>query len=287
MQNLAEDMKRGGGGLAITQTDMGAYKVGENIATAPGKVDLPQRVFELLQYAPSTETVHETPLLIFPPWINKFYILDLQPKNSMIRWLTEPGLHGVPRLLGQSRREHGRALVRGLHARGRLRGACKPCEDATGVEHMNTVGYCIGGTLLAATLAHMAKTGDDAHPAATFFAAQSRLQMRRRSAASSPTKLASNISKTRWKTAAACSTRQTMADTFNALRSNDLIWNYVVDNYYMGKQPPPFDLLYWNADQTRMPAALHLFYLRKFYRDNALAEGQAHAARRKASNSAT
>ena len=152
---------------------------------------------------------------------------------------------------------------------------------------MNTVGYCIGGTLLAATLAHMAKPGDERIQSATFFAIASRLHTSPATCTSSPTKPASNISKTRWMQPAACSTRNTMADTFNSLRANDLIWNYVVDNYYIGKQPPPFDLLYWNADQTRMPKALHLFYLRNFYSDNALTEGQAHAARRNISRSRT
>jgi polyhydroxyalkanoate synthase subunit PhaC len=273
VENLAEDMKRGkGGALAISQTDLDAYKVGENVATSPGKVVFRNRVFELIQYAPTTENVHEVPLLIFPPWINKFYILDLQPKNSMIKWLSDQG-HTVFLVSwvnpGEDMAEVGFEdyLREGVYA------AVEAVTKAANVERMNTVGYCVGGTLLAAALAHMAKKGDERIQSATFFASQADFK-----AAGDLLVFSDDAGikflEEKMDQAGGVLDAQTMADTFNSLRSNDLIWNYVVDNYYIGKQPPPFDLLYWNADQTRMPKALHLFYLRQFYRDNALSEGK-------------
>ncbi|MBI3438462.1 MAG: class I poly(R)-hydroxyalkanoic acid synthase [Proteobacteria bacterium] len=273
VNNLAADMKRGhSGALAISQTDLSAYKVGENIATAPGKVVFRNRVFELIQYSPSTETVHKTPLLIFPPWINKFYILDLQPKNSMIRWLSKQG-YTVFLVSWVNPDESMQSVSFEDYMREGVYAAVQAVQDATGAEHVSTVGYCVGGTLLAATLAHMAKTGDDRISAATFFAAQADFKC-----AGDLLVFADEAGiqylADKMEAEGGVLDAQTMADTFNALRSNDLIWNYVVDNYYIGKQPPPFDLLYWNADQTRMPAALHLYYLRNFYRDNALSEGK-------------
>jgi polyhydroxyalkanoate synthase len=272
VQNLAQDLKRGKGMLAISQTDLDAYKVGENVATSPGKVIFRNRVFELIQYAPTTEKVHEVPLLIFPPWINKFYILDLQPKNSMIKWLTDQG-HTVFLVSWVNPDEDMSDVSFEDYMREGVYAAVQAVADATCVERMNTVGYCVGGTLLAATLAHMAKAGDQRIQSATFFASQADFKC-----AGDLLVFADEPSikflETKMEQAGGVLDAQTMADTFNALRSNDLIWNYVVDNYYIGKQPPPFDLLYWNADQTRMPKALHLFYLRKFYRDNALTEGK-------------
>jgi poly[(R)-3-hydroxyalkanoate] polymerase subunit PhaC len=272
MENLAADMKRGHGMLAISQTDLDAYKVGENVATTPGKVVFRNRVFELIQYAPTTENVHEVPLLIFPPWINKFYILDLQPKNSMIKWLTDqgytvflvswvnPGEDMAEASFEDYLREGGYAAV-------------QAALDAAGAERVNTVGYCVGGTLLAALLAHMAKTGDERVQSATFFASQADFKCAGDLLVFSD-EAGIQFLEEKMDEHGGVLDAQTMADTFNALRSNDLIWNYVVDNYYIGKQPPAFDLLYWNADQTRMPKSLHLFYLRKFYRDNAFAEGK-------------
>jgi polyhydroxyalkanoate synthase len=272
VENLAEDLKRGKGALAISQTDLDAYKVGENVATSPGKVVFRNRVFELIQYAPTTEKVHEVPLLIFPPWINKFYILDLQPKNSMIKWLTDQG-HTVFLVSwvnpGEDMAEVGFEdyMQEGIYA------AVEAVTKAASVDRMNTVGYCVGGTLLAATLAHMAKQGDERIQSATFFASQADFKLAGDLLVFSD-EAGIKFLEDKMDQAGGVLDAQTMADTFNSLRSNDLIWNYVVDNYYIGKQPPPFDLLYWNADQTRMPKALHLFYLRQFYRDNALSEGK-------------
>ncbi|GAM99454.1 polyhydroxyalkanoic acid synthase [alpha proteobacterium U9-1i] len=272
IENLAEDLKRGQGVLSISQTDLDAFKLGENIATAPGKVVFRNRVFELIQYSPTTESVHEVPLLIFPPWINKFYIMDLQPKNSMIRWLVARG-HTVFLVSWVNPDEDMADATFEDYMREGCYAAVEAVAKAANVNRMNTVGYCIGGTLLASTLAHMAKNGDERIQSATFFASQTDF------------KLAGDLLifsddagikylEDKMDAHGGVLDANTMASTFNSLRSNDLIWNYVVDNYYMGKHPPPFDLLSWNADQTRMPKALHLFYLRKFYRDNALAEGK-------------
>lgn len=272
IDNLAEDLKRGKGMLAISQTDLDAFKVGENVATTPGKVVFRNRVFELLQYNPTTEKVREVPLLIFPPWINKFYILDLQPKNSMIRWLLDQG-HTVFLVSWVNPDEDMAEVTFEDYMREGVYAAVEAVTQAAKIDRMNTVGYCVGGTLLAATLAHMAKKGDTRIQSATFFASQADFK------AAGDLLVFSDETGIRFledkmDQHGGVLDAQTMADTFNSLRSNDLIWNYVVDNYYIGKHPPPFDLLYWNADQTRMPKALHLFYLRKFYRDNALSEGK-------------
>ncbi len=272
VENLAADLKRGHGALAISQTDLDAYKLGENVATTPGKVIFRNRVFELIQYAPATATVHEAPLLIFPPWINKFYILDLQPKNSMIKWLVEQG-HTVFLVSWVNPGEDMAEVSFEDYMREGIYAAVDAVTKAAGVDRINTVGYCVGGTLLAATLAHMAKLGDQRIQSATFFASQSDFKCAGDLLVFSD-EAGIKFLEDKMDQHGGVLDAQTMADTFNALRSNDLVWNYVVDNYYIGKQPPPFDLLYWNADQTRMPKALHLFYLRKFYRDNALSEGE-------------
>jgi len=272
VENLAGDLKRGHGALAISQTDLDAYKVGVNIAASPGKVVFRNRVFELIQYTPSTETVHKIPLLIFPPWINKFYIMDLQPKNSLIKWLVDQG-HTVFLVSWVNPGEDMADATFEDYMREGVFEAVEAACEAADVERVNAVGYCIGGTLLSACLAYMAKKHDDRIQSATFFAAQADFKCAGDLLVFSDENSIKFLEE-KMDQAGGVLDAQTMADTFNSLRSNDLIWSYVVDNYYIGKQPPPFDLLYWNADQTRMPKALHLFYLRKFYRDNALSEGK-------------
>ncbi|MBC7769424.1 MAG: class I poly(R)-hydroxyalkanoic acid synthase [Phycisphaerales bacterium] len=272
MDNLAQDLKRGDGMLAISQTDLDAFQVGVNVATTPGKVVFRNRVFELLQYNATTEQVHEAPLLIFPPWINKFYILDLQPKNSMIKWLCDQG-HTVFLVSWVNPGEDMAEVTFEDYMREGIYAAVDAVQQGAGVDRLNTVGYCVGGTLLAATLAHMAKTGDERIQSATFFASQADFKSAGDLLVFSDEQ-GIKFLEDKMDHHGGVLDAQTMADTFNSLRSNDLVWNYVVDNYYIGKQPPPFDLLFWNADQTRMPKALHLFYLRKFYRDNALSTGK-------------
>jgi polyhydroxyalkanoate synthase len=272
VENFAADLKRGGGMLAIRQTDLDAFKVGENIATTPGKVVYRNRLIELLHYAPTTETVFKTPLLIFPPWINKFYIMDLQLKNSLIKWLVAQG-HTVFVASWVNPNAELAELTFEDYMRDGVFAAVDAVERATDENRVNTVGYCIGGTLLATTLAYMARKKDARIQSATFFAAQTDFKLAGELLvfADDPT---IDYIEDRIESKGGFLDAQAMADTFNSLRANDLIWNYVVENYYMGNNPPPFDLLFWNSDQTRMPHALHMFYLRRMYQDNALAEGE-------------
>ncbi len=272
MENFLADMERGGGQLKISQADLSKFKVGENVATAPGKVVFRNALFELLQFDPSTLQVHDIPLLIFPPWINKFYILDLRPENSMIRWLSSQGftvfvvswVNPGPDLAEKTFEDY---MIEGVYE------AVAAVLKQTGAPKLNAVGYCIAGTLLSCTLAHMAAKGDDRIASATFFAAQQDFSE------SGDLRLFTSegwlqVVEGRMDDAGGVLPSASMADTFNALRANDLIWSSFVNNYLLGKDPKPFDLLFWNADQTRMPKALHLFYLRHFYQANDLAEGR-------------
>ncbi len=272
LENLLRDMERGGGTLSISQTDMSKFAVGENIAVSPGKVVFRNELIELLQFDPRTEEVYERPLLIFPPWINKFYILDLRQDNSFIKWAAEQGytvfvVSWVNPDVGLARKSFEDYMREGII------GALDAVEEAAGVSEINTIGYCIGGTLLSAALAYLAQTGDSRIKSATFFAAQADfseagdLQVfiddRQLEALEKQIEAAGGVLE-----------GSKMATTFNMLRANDLIWSFVINNYMLGKDPFPFDLLYWNADTTRMPRATHLFYLREFYRENKFSKGE-------------
>lgn len=267
LQNLLDDLERGKGRLAIKMTDMEAFKIGENIAVTPGKVVYQNDLIQLIQYDPATPKVKRRPLLIIPPWINKFYILDLRPKNSFIRWAVEQG-HTVfviswvnpdERLAQKSFEDY---MFEGPLA------ALDAIELATGEREVNVIGYCLGGTLLACTLAYMTAKGDDRFKSATYlvtmvdFAEAGELSVfidEEQLAALEERMRKSGYLK-----------GSEMATTFNMLRANDLIWSFVVNNYLLGKDPFPFDLLYWNADSTRMPYAMHSFYLRNMYQENRL-----------------
>jgi polyhydroxyalkanoate synthase len=272
MENFAADLERGGGQLAISQTDLDKFKVGENVATAPGKVVFQNELLQLLQFNPATETVFEIPLVIFPPWINKYYIMDLRPENSLIRWLTAQGftvfvaswVNPDASLADKTFEDY---LIDGVYA------ATEQAMIQCGTKTVNAVGYCIAGTLLSCALAHMAAKGDKRVASATFFAAQQDFSEAGDLMLFTDNAWLADLEQ-RIDQAGGFLPSQSMADTFNMLRSNDLIWSFFVSNYLMGKEPRPFDLLFWNHDQTRMPKALHLFYLRNFYRDNALARGQ-------------
>jgi polyhydroxyalkanoate synthase len=272
MENFATDLARGGGHLSISQTDLAQFKVGENVAAAPGKVIFQNEIIQILQFSAATESVFEIPLLIFPPWINKFYILDLRPENSMIRWLSAQGftvfvtswVNPDGRLADKTFEDY---LNEGIYA------GIEAVTRQTGTKTVNTVGYCIGGTLLSCALAHMAAKGDKRVDSATFFAAQQDFSEAGDLLLFSNEDWLKDLEK-KMDAGGGVLAGQTMADTFNALRANDLIWSFFVSNYLMGKEPKPFDLLFWNSDQTRMPRALHLYYLRKFYQENALARGQ-------------
>ena len=272
MENFAADLGRGGGQLAISQTDLTQFEVGRNVAVTPGKVVFQNELFQLLQFDPTTEEVFERPLLIFPPWINKYYILDLRAENSMVRWLTEQGftvflvswVNPDPKLAHKSFEDY---MLGGAYV------AVEKALEQAGTDRLNVVGYCIAGTMMSCTLAHMAAKGDDRVASTTFFAAQQDFSE------SGDLKM---FTEEDWLRVVEVSMEKSggvlpgssMAGTFNALRANDLIWSFFVNNYLMGKDPRPFDLLYWNSDQTRMPRALHLFYLREFYQKNMLAEGK-------------
>ena len=272
MENFAADLERGGGQLSIAQTDYEMFKIGENVATAPGKVVFRNEIIELLQFSPTTESVCEIPLVIFPPWINKFYILDLRPENSMIRWLSSQGItvfvaswvNPTAELADRTFEDYMRE---GIYA------GTQAAMDQCGVDRVNTVGYCIGGTLLSSTLAHMASKNDMRIASATFFAAQQDFSEAGDLLLFTNEEWLKDLEK-KMDEGGGVLSGQTMADTFNALRANDLIWSFFVSNYLMGKEPKPFDLLFWNSDQTRMPRTLHLYYLRKFYGENALAKGE-------------
>ena len=273
LKNLLADLERGKGRLAIKMTDTEAFEVGHNVAVAKGKVVFRNDLMELLQYDPSTKTVAERPLLIMPPWINKYYILDLRPENSFIQWAVDQG-HTVfviswvnpdARLADKTFDDY---MVEGpLKALDAIR-------DAAGETKVNVVGYCLGGTLLACTLAWMAAQGagkgDDRIASATFFTALVDFKNAGELAVFIDEKQLASIENKMQERGYLEGAE--MASTFNMMRGNDLIWSFVVNNYLLGKDPFPFDLLYWNADATRMPAAMHSFYLRKMYLENKLVE---------------
>jgi polyhydroxyalkanoate synthase len=271
LDNLLEDIDRGDGQLSIRQS-ADAFTPGKNIAITPGKVIFRNELLELLQYDPTTAEVYERPLLIFPPWINKFYILDLRPENSFIKWLVAQGytvfvaswVNPDKRLAMKSFEDYMRE---GIFA------ALDAVEEATGVRDPNVVGYCIGGTLLGATLAYMAAKNDDRVHSATFWAAQVDF-----SEAGDLTVFVDEAQlealQQQMTASGGVLEGKKMASTFNMLRANDLIWSFVINNYMLGKQPMPFDLLYWNSDTTRMPENVHLFYLRECYKNNSLAQGK-------------
>jgi polyhydroxyalkanoate synthase len=269
LQNLLGDLERGKGRLNIRQTDMDAFKVGGNVATSPGKVVYQNDIIQLIQYAPATEEVYEIPLLIVPPWINKFYILDLKPENSFIKWATEQG-YTVFVVSWVNPDEHLSKMVFEDYMKQGPLAALDAIEKATGQRKASAIGYCIGGTLMAATLAYMAARGDDRIAACTFFTAQVDF--------SEPGELGVFIDEDQLASVEEMMGKKgylegsEMATTFNMLRANDLIWSFVVNNYLMGKDPFPFDLLYWNADATRMPAAMHSYYLRNMYQKNLLSQ---------------
>jgi poly[(R)-3-hydroxyalkanoate] polymerase subunit PhaC len=267
LSNLLEDLERGKGKLSIKMTDLEAFRLGENIAVTPGKVIYQNDLLQLLQYDPTTEEVHRRPLLIIPPWINKYYILDLREKNSFIKWAAGEG-HTVfviswvnpgERLAAKTFEDY---MLEGPLA------ALDAIKRATGQDEVNVIGYCLGGTLLAATLAYMAVKGDERVKSATFLATMVDF--------AEPGELGVFIDEEQLSSLEEAMRQKgylegsAMATTFNMLRANDLIWSFVVNNYLLGKDPFPFDLLYWNADATRMPAAMHSFYLRKMYQENQL-----------------
>ena len=271
MHMLSEDIKAGQGVLKIRQSDPSMFDVGKNLATTPGKVVFQNELMQLIQYQATTKDTLKLPLLIVPPWINKFYILDLAPEKSFIKWCVDQGItvfviswvNPDARLASKSFEEYMREGVIT---------AINTVEAITGEKQLNAIGYCVGGTLLAITLAYFAAKKQNRVKSATLFTAQvdftyagdlmvfvdeERIRQ-----------LETHMKEQGYLEASR------MANTFNMLRSNDLIWPYIINNYMRGKKPLPFDILYWNSDATRMPAANHSFYLRNCYLDNKLTKGE-------------
>jgi polyhydroxyalkanoate synthase len=267
LRNLSRDLARGEGTLAITHTAPDAFALGTDLAATPGKVVFRNELIELIQYAPAGAKAFRRPLVIVPPPINKYYILDLRPANSMVRWLVENG-HTVfvvswvnpDRRLAAKRFED--YVLDGVIA------ATDAARRATGERTLNAVGYCLGGTLLACALAYLGAKGDRRIASATFFAAQVDF--------ANPGELALFIDEAQLAALEASMAEKGflegryMSEVFNLLRANDLIWAFVVNNYMLGKAPEPFDFLYWNGDATRLPAEMHRFYLRTMYQQNLL-----------------
>jgi polyhydroxyalkanoate synthase len=271
MHMLAEDIAAGGGELKIRQSDAASFEVGRNLATTPGKVIFQNELMQLIQYTPATEKVLAIPLLIVPPWINKFYVLDLNPEKSFIKWAVE---QGVTVFVISWVNPDERLSEKGFDAymrEGPL-AALDVVQAITGAKTVHTAGYCVGGTLLAITLAYMAATRDARIASATFFATQVDFTF----AGDLKVFVDEDQIETLERRMAAVGYLEgaRMAKAFNMLRSHELIWPYVINNYLKGKQPLPFDLLYWNSDATRMPAANHSFYLRNCYLENNLTKGR-------------
>lgn len=272
MEHLLEDIERGHGHIQIQQTDMSAFRLGENVATTPGKVVYQNDLMQLIQYEPTTEKVHKRPLVIFPPWINKYYILDLTPDKSLVKWCLDKGytvfvaswVNPDARLALKTFEDY---MFEGVYA------ALDAVEKATGEKEVNAVGYCIGGTLLASSLAHMAARKDTRIKSATFLVTQVDFTEAGELKVFIDEEQISDIER-QMHDKGGYLKGSTMASTFNMLRSNDLIWNYVVNNYMLGREPMPFDILFWNSDATRLPSAMHVFYLRECYLENKLAEGR-------------
>src|SRR5712672_2561861 len=270
MKMLAEDIEAGHGTLRIRQSDPANLVVGVNMATTPGKVIFQNELMQLIQYTPTTETVLRTPLLIVPPWINKFYILDLRPEKSFIKWCVDQGLTVFVISWVNPGKELGSKTFADYMMEGPLT-AMDVIEKVTGEMKVHTAGYCVGGTLLASTLAWLAEKRRVRVTSATFFAAQVDFTHAGDLLVFVDEDQISTLE--REMEASGVLEGSKMAMAFNMLRSNDLIWSYVVSNYLKGQSPSAFDLLHWNSDATRMPAANHSYYLRNCYLENRLSTG--------------
>ncbi|MDR2880619.1 MAG: class I poly(R)-hydroxyalkanoic acid synthase, partial [Azoarcus sp.] len=269
LNNLLRDIEEGNGNLRVRMTDTTAFELGKNVATSPGKVVFQTDMMQLIQYQPSTAKVYKRPVLIVPPWINKFYILDLREKNSFIKWLVEQGqtvfviswVNPDERLAEKTFDSY---MKEGIFA------AIDAIEKQTGEKDVNAIGYCLGGTLLAVTLAYLAAKKQKRIASATFLTTLTDFSDPGELGVFIDEEQVTNLEKKMFQRGFLEGSE--MAGTFNMLRSNDLVWSFVVNNYLMGRNPFPFDLLYWNSDSTRLPAKMHSFYLRKMYMENKLVE---------------
>ncbi|EHS49648.1 poly(R)-hydroxyalkanoic acid synthase, class I [Rhizobium sp. PDO1-076] len=271
MQMLAEDIAAGKGELRIRQTDTSKFAVGENMAITPGKVIAQSDICEVIQYAPATDTVLKRPLLICPPWINKFYILDLNPQKSFIKWCVEQG-HTVFVISWVNPDERHADKDWEAYIREGIDFALDTIEKATGEKKVNAIGYCVGGTLLAAALALHAQEKDSRIASATLFTTQVDFTYAGDLKVFVDEEQLKGVEDRMRETGYLDGSK--MASAFSMLRASELIWPYFVNNYLKGQDPMPFDLLYWNSDSTRMAAANHSFYLRNCYLNNTLSQGQ-------------
>jgi polyhydroxyalkanoate synthase len=271
MMHFVEDLGQSKDLLRISQTDLSAFEIGRNLAVTPGKVVFQNDLIQLIQYAPTTDEVYERPLLVVPPWINKYYILDLVPEKSFVKWAVAQGftvflVSWVNPDIKLAQKTFEDYMREGIF------GAVEAVIRQTGSPKINALGYCVGGTLLASALAYMAAKNDNRIASASFLAAQVDF--------SEAGDLLVFIDDAQLNSLEEMMAEQgyldgsRMAAVFNMLRPRDLIWPYVINNYLLGKKPFPFDLLFWNADSTRLPAANHAFYLREFYHLNRLAKGE-------------
>ncbi|MBU0653686.1 MAG: class I poly(R)-hydroxyalkanoic acid synthase [Gammaproteobacteria bacterium] len=266
MQNLLDDFQDGQ--LRIRMTDMKAFELGRDIATTPGKVVFQNELLELIQYTPTTDKVRQRPVLIVPPWINKYYILDLREKNSFVKWSVAQG-NTVFMISWVNPDSQHRKLSFEDYMQAAI-AAMDAVEAATGERDLNLIGYCLGGTLTAATLAYLKACGDERVKSATFFTTLLDF--------AEPGEIGVFLSEKQINSLEKRMDKQGYLDgkdmgaAFNMLRSNDLIWSFFINLYLLGNDPMPFDLLYWNSDSTRMPAAMHSFYLRNMYLNNNLSK---------------
>ena len=271
MKKLAEDIQSGKGDLRIRQTDMTKFKVGENMAVTPGKVIAEDDLCQIIQYDAATDEVLKRPLLIVPPWINKFYVLDLNPQKSFIKWCVEQG-HTVFVVSWVNPDERHAEKDWTDYGREGIEFALDTITKATGEKEVNAIGYCVGGTLLAATLALHAQRGDKRIKSVTLFTTQVDFTYAGDLKVFVDEEQVKSIEKSMATDGYLEGSKMALA--FNMLRASELIWPYFVNNYLKGQEPMAFDLLFWNADSTRMAAANHSFYLRNCYLNNTLARGE-------------
>lgn len=267
MKSFLQDLAANKGRLNISKTDLRAFKVGKNLAITPGKVIFQNDLIQLIQYLPTTKEVYQTPILFIPPWINKYYILDLSPQNSIVRWLVEQGFTVYMISWVNPTEMHANKDFSDYMLEGPLQ-ALDIITSTTKTPKVHMVGYCIGGTLLGSSLAYMAKKGDTRAQSATFF--MSLLDF------SNPGELGVFIDKAQLDMLDNIMSEKGYLDgrlldmTFNLLRPNDLIWPYFINNYLLGNKVKPFDLLYWNADSSNQPQRMYSYYLRNMYLENKL-----------------
>jgi polyhydroxyalkanoate synthase subunit PhaC len=266
LANMLKDVSAG----QLTQTKSGVFEVGRNLATTPGKVVKETPLYQLIQYTPTTDEVLETPLIIFPPWINRFYILDLTPEKSFVKWCVDNGVTLFMVSWRSADESIADAALEDYVLKGQV-DAIDTVRDALGVESVHAIGYCVAGTTLAATLAYLHARKEQAKvKSATFFTAQvdfANAGDLKLFTGAETLSLLEQITKDK-----GYLDGRYMAATFNLLRGRDLIWNYVVNNYLLGDEPPPFDLLHWNSDTTNLPAGWHRDYLETLYKGNKLAK---------------